>query len=241
MHKIQTALAVLLTVVVLFSGAYIPTLTACFIDGKTTGKGTLSPMTSVELRILQEISIAGKLAMMNRIDSLLPIRESKAGMTGEEVMNSVVENIKPYVDAQLSDFYVDDVEMKPYLVQVLDKPELQRVIWKITVSGDAADYSVYDLVIDDETGKILSINYTSENPQNPYGIDETLSLFADIFFSNLGIENHWDFIVEDLEYAYTGDHTIAVQFQLKDQRFGDIYIDMYVHDNGFYIEFPTIS
>lgn len=239
MRKFKAAVTVLLTLALLIAGAYIPKLVARFLDWQATGKGSLDPIASVELNIHQELSSIGKLAMMNRIDSLLPIRESKARMTTEEVMDAVYEGLTPYMDAQLATYYENRVEMRPYLVQVPDTPELQRVIWQVTVSGDDSDFTFFDLIIDDETGNILRINYTAENPQIPYGRDETLNLFMEIFFSSLGIDNFGEYLVEDLEYAYTGDNATAVRFRFEDEQYGGVNVDMFVHENGFYIEFPN--
>lgn len=239
MRKFKVAVAVLITVTILIAGAYIPKLVARFLDWQNTGKSTLNPIASIELNIHKELSPIGKLVMMGSLESLLPIRESKAGMTSEEVMDAVIKGLTPYMDTQLVVFYDERVDMQPYLVQVPGIPELQRVVWQVTVSGNDSDFNFFDLLIDDETGKILRINYTAENPQIPYGRDETLNLFMEIFFSSLGIDNFGEYLVEDLEYAYTGDNAIAVRFRFEDEQYGGVNVDMFVHENGFYIEFPN--
>lgn len=241
MGKFKIVVVILLTSSVLIAGAFIPKLISDYSDWKTVGRDGQYPMHAIELNMYQELSAIGKLAMMSRIDSLIPISESKAGMNREEVMNAAVEGLTPYISAQLATLYEENVEMQPYLIHVADYPELQRVIWQVTVSGGNADNSVFHLFVDDETGKILQINFTSEDFQNPYSVDETLPLFADIYFSGLGIENHWDFLMEDREYAYDDVGGYAVQFRLLDQQYGEIFIDMFVYEHGFYVEFPEAA
>ena len=238
MRKFKVTVAVLLTVAVLIGGAYIPCLVARFLDWQTTGKSSLNSIASVKLNIYQALSSADKLAMMSKLESLLPIKESKAGMTREELMNIVHEELSPYIDAQLAVLHEDHVQTQPYLAQVPDIPEMQRVIWQVTISGNDADFTFWDLLIDDETGKILRISYTAENPPGIIVGMEALQLFADIYFSGLGIEDYWDYAAPDLEYA--GDNGNAIRFLFTDTRYGQITVDLNVHDHGFYVEFPIV-
>lgn len=239
MRKFKATAAVLITVAVLIAGAYIPRLVAHFLDWQTAGKSTLNPIASIELHIRKELSPIRKLVMIGSCESLLPIRESKAGMTSKEVMDAVIQGLTPYLDTQLVVLYDEQVDMQPYLVQVPGIPELQKVIWQVTISGNDSDFSYFDLLIDDESGNILAIDFTAENPKHPHTKDEVLVLFADIFFSGLGIEDHWEFLVKDLESAYVGDNAKAIRFRFEDPQYGEVNIDLFVHDYGFYIEFPN--
>lgn len=240
MRKFKAVAVILLTLILLIAGAYIPRLVARFRDRQITGKGALHSIASVELHIYRDLSPVGKLAMMNRIDSLLPIRESKASMTGEEVMDAVYEALIPYTDIQLASYHENRVDMRPYLVQIPDMPELQRVIWQVTISGDDADFTFFDLILDDETGHILRISYTSEQPLDTIVGLDALHTFADIFFSGLGVEDHWAFAVSDMETAYVGDNANAVRFRFVDPQYGEIHVDLNVYDCGFYVEFPSV-
>lgn len=237
MRRLKIAALVLLTAAVLIGGAYVPNLVARFRDWRATGRETLNPMPTVVLNISRDISSTDKLTMMSRIDSLLPIPESKAGMSGEDVMAAVREGLRPYVDTQLAVYYEDRVEMQPYFVQVLDQPELQSVIWQVTVSGNDADFTFFDLFLDDETGKILRISYTAENPPGILVGEEALRLFSELFFSGLGVEEYWDY--QEANLVYAGDNGNAVRFRFEDSQFGEILVDLNVHDHGFYVEFPN--
>lgn len=240
MRKFKVTVAVLLTLALLIGGAYIPKLVALLGDWHNTGSASLNPMASVELNIYQDISSIGKLAMMGRIDRVIPISESMSKMTREEVMDAVYNGLTPYMDAQLVIYNENYVEMRPYLTQVPDMPELHRVVWIITVSGDDSDFTFFDLVIDDETGNILRISYTVEKPRDTIIGAAALNIFADIFFSGLGIEDYREFAADDLEYAYVGDHADAIRYSFRDVLYGEVNVDLYVHENGFYIEFPSV-
>lgn len=236
----KTAAAVLLTVAVLVTGIYIPKLVARLLDKQNTGKGSLTPITPVELNISRELSPVEKLVMVSRIKSLLSIDESKASMTSEEVIDALHREIAPYIEANLAVYDECRVETQPYLVQTQDWPELQKVIWQVTVSGHDADFTFFDLLIDDQTGKILRISYTAENPKGGIVGIEALNLFAEIYFSGLEIEDHWTYAVGDLEVVYAGDNGNAIRFRFVHDRFGEANIDLNVHDHGFYVEFPAV-
>lgn len=239
MGKCKLVIILLLTIAVLICGAFVPALIARLLDGQTVGKSTSVTIASVELNIRRELSPTEKLAMVSKIDNLLPVKESKARMTGEEVLDAVTRELTPYMDAQLLYFRNEHVQMQPYLVQIPACPELQRVIWQVTVSGEDADFTFTDLLLDDETGKILRLSFTAEDPPQNYVTDVVLNAFAEIFFSGMGIEDPWRFLVKDLETAYTGDHTIAVRFLPEDPQYGQIPVDLYIYDHGFYVEFPS--
>lgn len=238
MGKLKASVLILLTASVLVAGAWIPKLVAGFLDQKTTGKSTLSSMAPVELDLRRELSPAEKLVMMSRIDSLLPIQESKAAMSREEVLDTVLVKLTPYTDSQLAVLRDDLVEMRPYLVRVPQAPELQHVVWQVTISCSDTDFTFWDLILDDETGNILRVGYTEENPRGVVVGMKGLELFADIFFSGLGIEDPWSCVVPDLDYAYTGDNGNALRFRFTDTRYGEAIIDLNVHDHGFYAEYP---
>jgi len=240
MRSFKTAITIAATVAVLIAMAYIPMLVSHVWDREATGKSTLETIASIELNIRQELSSTQKLAMMSRIHSLLPIRENKARMTPEDVMDAVLEGLTPYLDAQLAVYREDRVEIQPFLVQIPEAPELQSVLWQVTVSGSDDDFVFFDLLLDDATGSILRISYTVEDPAGmPTGM-EALLQFADIFFPGLGIQDHWEYAAPDLDYASAGDNGTAIRFRFEDAQYGEITVDLNVHDHGFYVEYPQV-
>lgn len=238
MGKLKIAGAVLLTLALLFAGASIPWLTAWFMDGLYTQKGSMSPMTSIELQIHQDTPSIGKLAMMSRMDGNLAIKENKASMTQQEVLQAVESGLRPYIDAHLVSYAETDIQMQPRLAQVQSEPELQGVFWIVTVSGDSPDYSFIDLVLDDETGKILRISYHSEKQRTANSNAEALGILTDIFFSGLGIEEYQESASSDLNGVYVGDNAQAMRFRFGDKQYGEVNVDLYVYDGGFYVELP---
>lgn len=238
MNRVKTAAAVLLTVAVLVTGVYIPKLVAHILDRQNTGKGSLSAMAPVELHITRELSYPEKLVMIGKIESLLPISENKASMTREEVIDALHREIAAYIEADLGVYDECRVETQPYLVQTKGWPELQKVIWQVTVSGNDAEFTFWDMLIDDQSGKILRISYTAEDPKGGIVGVEALQLFTEIYFSGLGIEDPWVYATKEMEAVFVGDNGNAIRFRFPHDQYGETVLDLNVHDHGFYIEFP---
>ena len=83
------------------------------------------------------------------------------------------------------------------------------------------------------------ISFTHENLQGMLGGTEALSAFTDIYFTALGFDDYAQFLVRDLEYAYVGDNANAARYRFGDAVYGEVNVDLYVHEHGFYIEFPS--
>lgn len=237
MGKLKGFFAIVFAAAFLLLVSFFPKIIGLFLD-RSTGNPTFSPISPVRLEIRSDISPIGRLAMLSRMDSNIKLSESKASMTKEKVLEAVHNELQPYLNAQLMVYNERDVQMQPVLVQ--GDSELQGIVWLVTVSGEQTDFSFLDMAIDDETGRILRISYTVENPTGDIVGMEALYLFADIFFSGLEIEDHWAYAVPDLEYAYTGDGGDAIRFRFEDAQYGQITVDLFVHDHGFYVEFPTM-
>lgn len=241
MSKLKGFVAIVFALAVISAGAYFPKIVSLCLDWSNTGNVSYDPITSIRLEIKKDIPALGKLAMLSRMDGNIELSESKAKMTKEEVMDAVYNGLQPYIDAQLAVYSEQEVQMHPSLFWVQNDPDLQGIVWLVTVYGDPdpVDFTFFDMVIDDETGQILRIFYTSEAPSDVLTGTDALSAFADIFFTGLNIDDYRQGAASDLEYAYVGDNATAIRYRFGDALYGEINIDLYVYEHGFYIEFPS--
>lgn len=240
MRKVKISIAVFLTLTLLAAGAYFPNIVSHILDWQHNGAASYNPIASVRLEIKKDVPSLGRLAMMCRMDRYIELTEGMASMTKEEVMTAVCDGLTPYVDAQLMEYLMEysenDIELYPCLIQVPDLPDLQGVVWLVTVtSPNAASY--LDMAIDDETGHILGINYTCDAEMNAMTGVEALNVFADIFFSSLGIEDYWYFAETNWEYGYVGENAYNVRYSFGDRVYGEININLCVYKHGFFVEF----
>lgn len=239
MAKLKGCIAVVLTLALIVAGAYFPKAVSIFLDWRNIGNTSTNPISSIRFELDKNISSLGKLAILSRLGSSIELTESKAKMNKEEVMKAVYTGIQPYVDSQLIAYSDIEVEMHPSLIQSETDQALQSVVWGVEITGDPANYTFLQLIVDDETGDIIAISFTYEHLEGTLVGMEALSAFADIFFTGLGIDDYAQFAVPDLEYAYVGDNANALRYRFGDAIYGEVNVDLYVHEHGFYIEFPS--
>lgn len=240
MAKLNGFIAVVLALALIIAGAYFPKAISIYLDWRNNGNASSNPITSLRLEIDKDIPALGQLAILSRLGSSIELNESKAKMTKEEVLDAVHEGIQPYVDSQLMVYSEFQVNMHPSLIQSQTDQALQSIAWFVEITGEPTNYTFLQLIIDDETGRILMISFTHENLEGILFGTEALSVFADIFFTSLGVDDYAQFVAPDLEYAYVGDNANAIRYRFGDAVYGEVNVDLYVHDHGFYIEFPSI-
>lgn len=241
MAKLKGFLSVILTMALIAAGACFPKAVSIFLDQKNNGSISTNPISSIRFEVQKDIPALGKLALLSKLGSSIELTEKKASMSPAEVMDAVYAGIQPYVDAQLIVYSEKDVEMHPsMLFQADGNQDLQGIVWFVNIGGNTSNFTYLQLLIDDETGKILNISYTYEALDAPLVGTEVLTVFADIYFNSLEIPQYADFIVPDLEYAYVGDDANAIRYRFKDSIYGEVTVDLYVHSHGFYVDFPSI-
>lgn len=237
MRKWKTFLAIAVMLAFLLAGAFFPKTISGIYDWKNTGVPASQPLGTIQLELRTNISAMGKLSMMSRMTGSIELAERKAEMTKAEVLDTVHKALQPYIDAKLIADAPGEVQLYPCLVQVEDALELQSILWVVTISGYSPGFSYIDLAVDDETGRILSISYTYEMG-DPLSGKEALSAFADIYFTGLGIADYAQFASSDLDYAFEDETSHAMRYRFGDIQYGEINVDLHVHSNGFYVEFP---
>lgn len=240
MAKLKGLITVVLALALIVAGAYFPKAISTILDWQNGGNVSTNPISSIRIEISKDIPSLGKLALLSRLGSSIELTESKAKMNKEEVMEAVYTGIQPFVDSQLLAYSEQSVQMYPSLIQAKDDQDLQSIVWFVEITGDPANYTFLQLILDDETGDIIMISFTHENLEGLLFGMEALSAFADIFFTSLGIDDYAQFVVPDLEYAYVGDNANAIRYRFGDAVYGEVNVDLYVHEHGFYIEFPSI-
>lgn len=239
MAKLKGFIAVVLALVLVVAGAFFPKAVSFFLDWRNNGTASLNPIASIRIELDKNIPSLGKLAILNRLGSSIELSESKAKMNREEVLDAVHKGIQPYLDAQLMAYSEVDIQMHPSLIQSQTDQGLQSIVWFVDIAGDISNYTFLQLIVDDETGSILMISFTHENLQGMLGGTEALSAFTDIYFTALGFDDYAQFLVRDLDYAYVGDNANAARYRFGDAVYGEVNVDLYVHEHGFYIEFPS--
>lgn len=235
-------LIVLLTLALLVLFACFPGIASAMQDWQNMHVPSFGDIRSVQLDIRSAVPPLGKLAMMYKQDGLIKVSEDMASLTVDEVVALAFDAIAPYVDAGMADPF-DPTSAKvysisPVLAQVPEMPELSGIFWDVIITADSTAFYEFGLAIDDETGKVLQIQFASNYAITEEEMPIFLDTFADIYFTGLEIENYEDFATTDLESAYVGDNGRAVRYRFGDLEYGEINVDLCIYSNGFYIAFP---
>lgn len=237
--KIPLVILVTLALLVLF--ACFPAITSAVQDWEIMHRSAFGQIEPLQLDIRSSVPAMGKLAMMCRQEALIEVSPDLAALTPSEVEQIACEAIGPYVDAGMADpFHQEESEfyvVRPVLVQVPEMPELSGIIWDVELHSDASAYYEFTVAIDDETGKVLLVGFHSDYVIAESELSGFLDAFAEIFFTGLEIEDYQHYVTTDMEKAYVGDQARAVRYSFPDTDFGQINVEFYVYQHGFYMEF----
>lgn len=244
MRKLKTMLVLLIAGCIIAACAALPLIVSAFHDSGTMGQAHYEQVPAVQLQIRDEQNtpaMAG-LAMMYRMDGAIEISDNMTSMTHEEVEARSLSILQEYIDAGIVDaFEPCFYEVRCVMGQVMEDPSLNRIFWIVTiVSPDDESFAEVGLAIDDENGYLLGINYAREQPISETQRQKLLPVFADFYFGSLGIPEYGDFATTDLEDQYIGDNACGVRYRFGDVVYGEVNVDLYVYEYGFYTEFPDL-
>ena len=234
MNKLKTGLVLLLTVVILLTGAFLPKIVSVIQDHSRNGRTSSAPIANIELKIEKDVSPVAQLIMLCNSDSTTEVTENIAAMTKEEAMAAVRAGLVPYIDAGLIEYCEDTASLSPFLVQASAMQDLQGIFWFIHIMGDAGGISNINIIMDDETGNILHMEYTYENLTNVIQAQEALDTWSDIFFSALEIDYQRARI--EAEYVYDDSGYAGHRYAFSDPEYGQIFVDLFLYPYGFSME-----
>ena len=242
MRKWKNIVLVLLAACIIAAGAALPRLISSFQDDAAIGQIHYETIPNIMLQIRGEESSTPlkKLAMMARMDGGLELSESMASMNAAEAEARFYEIMQSYIDTGLIDAFDPVVyESRCMLVSVTSGPSLNGIIWMATlISGDDQNFAQFDAAIDDETGDLLAVSYTGDRVFSEGERDLYLSVFPNLYFTSLGMDDYAYYVTPDMNDAYTGENGLAVRYLFDDAVYGEVKVDFYVDQYGFYNQFP---
>lgn len=241
MDKLKLLLSLLLTATLLAAGACLPRIVAAVRDNGSIGHASFGNVPSVELNIRQNVPVLGKLAMMDRINETIRISSAKTNMTEEEVLKAARKALEPYIAAGiLWDYPEWGVEIHPLLAQVSDMPQLSGIFWSVVITGNDKEFYWVDLAVDDETGRLLRINFTAESWDTGLPQEDILGRFAEIYFTALDIPDYQDFATNEMDLYDIGENTTGTLYRFVNPDYGEVEVELYVYQHGFYTAFHEL-
>lgn len=250
MRRIRIVLILLLTAALIITGAFLPRITTAVMDLTTAAKVSTAPMQSVQLDFRStgqqdSGSILKKLALEQSMYTV-PITAKDASMTEEEVFAAVETCMDMYVSSGIFSWFEETYRMaEPYLAIAADDTDNASVIWAVHFVHEDDPYRNLFLHLDDETGKILYLDYVTYDPDSTFYPEDqayALETFTGIFFEQLGLTDLADSNSSSLNTAaermQDGD-VWCLRFTFPDTQYGEVVLEFYVKPTGFYILFPN--
>ena len=251
MSRLKLSVTVLLTLALLVALALMPRAVAGITDLLADEKGGTASMQSVELAFPgDQTELPGymmrKLALEQRMTSV-PITAEQAAMTEDQVYAAAEAAMEIYVQAGLFEWFeVDFQSLQPYLgIDPNDKSN-NTLFWGVDFTKQGDQYQDLFLHIDDETGKILYISYTTNAPDKfnyyyPENQHAMMESFVDAFFSplNLADRSEYEGLLGEsaVEQELTDDVT-CILYTFHDAQYGMMHIEFYITPSGFHVYFP---
>lgn len=246
MNKLKSLLIFLLTAILLITGAFLPNITAAMADQVRNGKVNTAPIQSVQLEFGSEKptdSMIRKLAIRSRMNTL-PIAPGDASMTEEEVFAAAESCMEQYISAGIFSWFEETHRMaEPHLAINPYNTDEFYIFWAVNFVGENDPYSNLFLHLDDETGRILYIDYVTYDPDRAYLSKEqsqVIDAFSQLYFDQLDLMEAAD---------PTSSKTVTVtkemskdvwcrRYSFTDTGYGAFTLEFYVKPKGFYLLFP---
>lgn len=242
MRKVIYSLFLLLVAALIVAGAFLPQITAAITDSSTNGKADVAPMQSVELALGESshepLNMLRKLALEDHMNSV-PIFADQAAMTEEEVYAAVEKNMQDYVASGIFEMFTPTYTSAETLLAIDPYgTDNYGIIWTVNLVSEDGPYRSLFLHIDDETGKILFIDYETHGEDRfnyyPEYQSYVMGVFTGNFFSQLALAEELQYMKNAtvMSVATTEEYS-EVCYSFIDLTYGEINLYFSVHPNGF--------
>lgn len=243
MKQLKYPLILVMVAILLILGALLPTLTGWIQDSGESDEVRYASISELQLKLYSgDMTILEKIAVAAKSESSYAVPVSMATMTSSEAMEKVQAILSPYQDMGLLPWEIDlqtqlDT-IAPTLVYTTGDDAGSFVCWGVGIAG--SDWSLY-LVLDDETGALISIDYTVHSKTGAYDwdwadtdrMDSHISSFYELYTSGLGEQ----FITSDLGKKvpsfYWEEQTIYCPIRWEDPQLGEITLILRATPYGF--------
>lgn len=245
MTKLKNALLLLLVALLIGAGAVLPTAVARVQSSLTEGTVEYTQMDSVKLTLKEEKEILDMLQKMNLVCNGMGVEVTSevTRMNGKDILETMYTQLLPYSEYGLFvELDNDYLEFYPVMVYDEKDPDIYNFYWYVNVSFDVSEDDYLTVILDDDTGKILALEYVDPNM---YIEKESLWEFQDgisaVYFENLGL-TPVEAMPVDTEGTISetmgtvdgaGDSHVMVSYRFDGVNAGEVQVEIGVHTNGF--------
>lgn len=238
MKQMKYPLILIVAVLLLILGALLPKLTGWIQDSGESEDVRYATIGELQLKLYSgDMTILEKIAVAAKTEDSYAVPVSMATMTASEAMEKVEDALVLYQEYGMLRTEVDLQSqldnITPTLVYTTGDDARSFVCWGVHITGD--DWSMY-LVLDDETGTLISIDYTVSSKSGIYdwaSMDALISSFYEIYTSGLGEEFITSHLWQRNPAFVWEEQTLYCPIQWEDDQLGEITLILRVTPYGF--------
>lgn len=249
MKKLKSALLILLTAALIVCGAVLPGAASAAMDHMDSQNPGSAQIQSVQLQFDgsdPSEPLIRKLAIRSQMDTI-PITASGAAMTEDEVFSAVESCMDMYVSNGIFSWFEDTYRTaEPYLAINPNDTDEYYVFWAVHIVREDDLYNNLFLHLDDESGKILYLDYVTYDPDRSFFPEDqayALDALTGIYFEQLGLSEMADPSLSTDVTVYDNidgaDDVWSRRYTFRDSESQGFTIEFYVKPKGFYILFPN--
>lgn len=238
MRKLQIILVLLVAGILVAGCGFMPMILARIQDYTSMNQIQYEQVNSVELAFVEDEPSLPLLEKLNilKFAGSIEIDANETNMSEAEAKAAFLNALQPFLDSGVIPVSLDNMEIwiYPQVAYNREDPREFMTVWTLDIVSHAEPYQSLGAVLDDETGKILSISYTSyteEAYERPDSAEEHLLLLAQVYFDGLGIQP----INEEDWYNTEATKELLHVFDTPDH--GLLIIGFSLHSEGFFTYF----
>lgn len=236
--KLKPILAIALSLVLIVLGGMLPGLVGARMDPGADAQVEYAAVREVELEFTEnDMTIREKLAILGNSTEAVEIPADLASRTVNEIARIATQEAENYEAAGILLRDVQDVDMERYCQPSLyyGRNSRSALFWNVSLSGREW---YMNMVVDDATGTVCSVEYMSYEEENAYvDMEYILESFCGVFLKGLG-EEFYDYtsgmVMEQTTSARDGSY-LAGELSWNDADYGECRIIFFVAENRFSI------
>ncbi len=236
----KALIALLLALILLVAGAFLPKITGAIMDRSDTNQMEFAQVSDIQLEFVQsDVSMDEILGILCKATHDVEVPTDLAVRSSGEIQQLAAQALTHYHDAGFFPHSIDPATQLQTCIPILEYEQSSRrksnIFWNLSYGPKDGAWAL-GLILDDRTGAVCGISYVREDQdtgntaeplyQDPEAMANT---FADIFLDGLGDS----FPVSDLAIS-TDKEMVSATVTWPDTINGDCHLIFYILDNAFY-------
>ena len=237
MRKVKNALVILLSLLLMAGGSLLPMAAARIQDNAVTNAVAYGNIEALQLKLEEEVlSMTYPEKMSLIINGMgMEVGDENTRLKNADVPEAAYAALTPYLELFLGKVPDNDM-LQFYPVMVYDETDPLRYAyyWHVSLSLDMSAKDTMNMILDDETGKLLAVELMDPGMSIERGYLEKLrTALSAIYLEELALTpaEEWMLAAEE-KYGIPAAGSSCL---FADENGNEIFIEICVDEYGFHI------